>query len=136
MGRTEKGGLLKNPGFTFVELLVTMAVIGILASLALPQLQGFRRRSMVSTMQADLRTFAMHQESHFYDTSTYTDDLVVLRAKGFQNSPEVSVTVNEATFLGWAATMKHAQLLIECYMFIGNAAPVGTAVAEGQIACS
>ncbi len=127
---------MRSRGFTFVELLVTVAIIGLLASLALPQLQSFRRRSMVSTMQADLRTFAMHQEAHFYDASTYTDDMVVLRARGFHTSPEVSVTVNEATFLGWAATMEHAQLLIECYMFVGNAAPVGTAVVEGQIACS
>jgi hypothetical protein len=78
----------------------------------------------------------MHEESHYYDWSTYTDDLVVLGNAGFDPSPDVTVIVNEATFLGWSATLKHAHLLVECYMFVGNAAPVGTAVNEGAISCS
>ena len=115
---------------------MVFVLIGLLASIMLPRLQGFRYRAMESSLKTDLRTLAMHQESHYYDRSTYTDDLVALAAAGFNPSPEITVTVNEATFLGWSATLQHNLLLVECYMFVGNAAPVGTAVIEGSASCS
>ncbi len=130
------GVRLNRKGFTLIELFVVVVVIGLLASIMLPQAQGFRYRAMESSMKSDLRTLAMHEEAHYYDWTTYTDDLVVLANSGFNPSPDVTVTVNEATFLGWSATIQHAQLLVECYMFVGNAAPVGTAVNEGAVSCS
>lgn len=127
---------MNRQAFTFIELMIVMVVIGVLASIMVPKFQQFRYRAMESSLKSDLRTLAMHEESHYYDHSTYTDDLVVLGNAGFHPSPDVTVTVNEATLLGWSATVKHAQLLVECYMFVGTAAPVGTAVTEGAIACS
>jgi type II secretory pathway pseudopilin PulG len=116
--------------------MLVIIIIGLLAAILLPQLQGARRRAMAATLRTDLRTLAMHEESHYYDNSTYTDDLAVLRAAGYRASPEVTITVNEATFLGWSATVQHAMVLVECYMFVGNAAPVGTATDEGDLACT
>jgi len=127
---------LNRKGFTLIELFIVFIVIGALASIMLPQVQGFRYGAMESTLKSDLRTLAMHEESHYYDFSTYTDDLVQLGGAGFRPSPDINVVVNEATFLGWSATVQHVQLLVECYMFVGNAAPVGTAVVEGSISCS
>ena len=127
---------MNRKGFTVIELFVVFIVIGLLASIMLPQVQGFRYRAMESSLKSDMRTLAMHEESHYYDRSTYTDDLVELRNAGFNPSPDVTVIVNEATFVGWSATLRHAQLLVECYMFVGSAAPVGTAVNEGSISCS
>lgn len=130
------GVQLNRNGFTVIELLMVFTVIGVLTSIMLPQAQGFRYRAMEASMKSDLRTLAMHEESHYYDWSTYTDDLVALAAAGFNPSPDVTVTVNEATSLGWSATIQHARLLVECYMFVGNAAPVGSAVTEGSLSCS
>jgi prepilin-type N-terminal cleavage/methylation domain-containing protein len=130
------GAGLNRNGFTLMELFIVFIVIGLLASIVLPQVQRFRYRAMESTLKSDLRTLAMHEESHYYDWSTYTDDLAVLAVAGFSPSPDINVVVNEATFLGWSATVQHVQLLVECYMFVGNAAPVGTAVVEGGISCS
>lgn len=127
---------MNRKGFTLIELFLVVIVIGLLASIMLPQLQGFRYHAMEASLQSDLRTLAMHQESHYYDWSTYTDDLVALSTAGFNPSPSVTVIVNEATFLGWSATLQHDNLLVECYMFVGNAAPVGTAVTEGSVSCS
>ena len=90
----------------------------------------------MASMRRDLRTFAMHQESHYYDRASYTDDVAALRLGGFTLSPEVSISVNEATFMGWSATVEHARIPTECYLFMGDAAPVGAALTEGHMECS
>lgn len=123
-------------GFTFVELLMVFVIMGLLTALAVPRLQGYRRRALVAAMKSDLRTLGLHQESSYYDRATYTDDLALLQVSGYNPSPNVSVVVNEATFLGWSATASHTLVLTECYIFVGDAAPVGTAVNEGSVDCS
>jgi type IV pilus assembly protein PilA len=123
-------------GFTIIELLMVLVIIGLLTAIAIPRLQSYRQRAMVATMKSDLRTLGLHQESNYYDRATYTDDLALLQASGFNLSPGVAVVVNEATFLGWSATASHAQVFTQCYIFVGDAAPVGTAVNEGSVDCS
>ncbi len=93
-------------------------------------------RALIATMKQDLRTFAMHQESNYYDRASYTDDVAALEAGGLNTSPEITISVNEATILGWSATAEHANSLVECFLFVGDASPVGAATIEGNLACS
>jgi prepilin-type N-terminal cleavage/methylation domain-containing protein len=128
--------MLNRRGMTVVELLLVFTIIGLLAAIAMPRFQYAKDRAFVATMKQDLRTFAMHQESHYYDRATYTDDVNDLRAGGFDLSREVTISVNEATLLGWSATAEHAQSLVRCYVFVGGAAPLGVATVEGTMECS
>jgi Tfp pilus assembly protein PilE len=121
---------------TFVELLLVFTIIGLLATIAMPRLKHVKDRALIATMKRDLRTFAMHQESHYYDRASYTDDVAALAAGGFSASRDVTISVNEATVLGWSATAEHAASLVECYLFVGNAAPLGAATIEGSLECS
>jgi len=128
--------MLNRKGMTIIELLLVMMIIGLLAAITVPRLSHMRDRALIATMKRDLRTFAMHQESRYYDRAAYTDDVAALRAGGFTPSPGVSISVNEATILGWSATAQHVQTLVACYLFIGNAAPLGSATIEGSLECS
>ena len=127
---------MNRRGFTIIELLMAIVILGLLAAIALPRVQGYSKRAMVATMRSDLRTLGLHEESSYYDRATYTDDVAVLQTGGFYLSPDVTVVLNEATFLGWSATATHNRTPTRCYIFVGNAAPVGTAVIEGGVDCS
>jgi type IV pilus assembly protein PilA len=58
-------------GFTLIELMIVIAIIGILAAIAIPQLSLYRTRSYNSSAQTDLRNAATAQEAYFVDESTY-----------------------------------------------------------------
>ena len=123
-------------GYTFVELMMVVTILGLLASIAVNRLTSTRDRSFITAMKSDLRNFAVAQESYFYDYDAYTGDLATLEARGFQLSPGVMMTINEATVLGWSATTQHLNTAARCYVFVMGAAPVGTATTEGHISCS
>ena len=132
----QEGAMLNRRGMTLIELLLVVTIIGLLATIAMPRLKHVKERALIATLKRDLRTFAMHEESHYYDRASYTDDVAALITGGFDTSPDVTISVNEATLMGWSATAEHAQTLVECYMFVGNAAPIGAAITEGSLACS
>lgn len=67
------GAKLKNQnGFTLIELMMVIAIIGILAGIAIPQYSLYRTRSFNAAAQADLRNGATAQEAYFMDHGTYS----------------------------------------------------------------
>jgi prepilin-type N-terminal cleavage/methylation domain-containing protein len=59
-------------GFTLIELMIVIAIIGILAAIAIPQFSAYRQRSYNSAANADLRNAATAQEAYYVDSMTYT----------------------------------------------------------------
>jgi len=59
-------------GFTLIELMIVIAIIGILAAIAIPQFSAYRTRSYNSAAQSDLRNAATAQEAYYVDHQTYT----------------------------------------------------------------
>jgi prepilin-type N-terminal cleavage/methylation domain-containing protein len=71
----------RSGGYTLIELMVVMAIAGMLALLAVPLLGHQRQRSADAAMSADLRRVASLMEVYFTDTSAYSDDLTVSGAR-------------------------------------------------------
>lgn len=65
-------------GITLIELMITVAIIGILASIAYPSYTDFVVRSNRSEAQRELVRIANLQEQFYVDNRTYTNDMTVL----------------------------------------------------------
>lgn len=119
-----------------IELLIVVVIIGILAAIAIPRFSEVRDRAFRSSMVSDLKNLAVQQEVYHNANFTYGTDE---NALGFTESEGITVTINEATGTGWAATAEHEGVPTEqCGVYHGDAAASGGAPAseESLIQCT
>jgi type IV pilus assembly protein PilA len=67
-----------NKGFSLIELMVVVAIIGILATIAVPNFQKFQARSKQTNAKAELSSIYSAQKSFFAEYSTYSAVLPVV----------------------------------------------------------
>ena len=79
---------------TLLELLVVVAVIGILAAISLQELNNHRRRAIDSSMRGELRNAAMAMESYYAEYLEYPGSLASILLVGYRNTASVTLTIN------------------------------------------
>ena len=97
-------------GFTLIELMIVIAIIGILAAIAIPQFSAYRTRSYNSAAQADLRNAATAQEAYFVDESTYcnTTGTLIGSTYGLYLSDKVTFTIRNAGSTSYSMQTRHS----------------------------
>jgi prepilin-type N-terminal cleavage/methylation domain-containing protein len=61
----------RQAGFTLVELLTVLGIIGILAAIAVPQFSSRQGKAFDARIKQDARNVATAQEAYFTDNLTY-----------------------------------------------------------------
>ncbi len=81
----------ENPGFTLVEIMIVVVIIGLLAAMAIPALNKVRAKSQATTISNDIRTFRDAIEAYVLENGVF---------------PQVTGGGFPAEFSGWISEAK------------------------------
>ena len=113
-------------GFTLIELIIVVVVIGVLAGIAIARFVSVKEAAYVASMKSDLRNFVLYEQFYAEDNAgTYFSGDGV--SQGFK--PTVDVTVDAVASAGtpptWSATATHSKTSKTC--------SIGAVVASGLL---
>ena len=81
-------------GFTLVELMVVLAIIGALLAIAVPSYLGYRGRAADGAAKANIRQALPSVEAYYNDNGTYSGMTVAKLKAGYDSGLSASLSVN------------------------------------------
>ncbi len=94
MDTTHRKTAMGEQGFTLLELIVVVAVLGVLVAIALQQFSLYRSRATDAAMRSDLKNAALAMESYYGEFLDYPASVNALRLVGYRNTNGVTLTIN------------------------------------------
>lgn len=115
-----------TPGFTLIELMVTVAIAGILAAVAYPSYVKSVQKGHRGSAQAYLLDLVQRQQQYFTDNRAYAPDVATLNDPlPSEVSPYYTVAIASGTIAAPAQTTPPA--------FAITATAIGTQVSDGNL---
>lgn len=133
-----------QPGFTLVELLIVVVIIGVLAAVAVPRFSAARERAYYAALRSDLKSIQIAQEMYYTAHLAYAADLNILGFETSQGVTMAGITLagTNVAEQGWHASATHSSLGADgCVIYDGDiTGPISgagaTATAAGRPFCA
>jgi prepilin-type N-terminal cleavage/methylation domain-containing protein len=135
-------------GYTIIELIATVAILGLLASIAILKTRQTRDKALRAGMLVDLKTLVSAQEGFFSANKDYAGGIAGREVPGVGGVGRAAlaasntnvITVRYRATNGWSATVTNARMTVNprtCGVFIGPIAysPNAAVTKEGVPAC-
>lgn len=117
-------------GFTLIEMLVVVVIIGILAAVAIPKFRASKDKAKLATVKTDLKNLRTAQEAYYGDKGRYTTALSATLFK-LSTGNTGSMTGSTLSFTGTVTNSSISAAPKSCKVSVGIK---GTT--EGKMICS
>jgi prepilin-type N-terminal cleavage/methylation domain-containing protein len=112
----------RRNGFTLIEVLVVVLVIGVLAGIAIPKLGASRNKAKLASVKADVHAIRVAQEGHYAGYGRYGNLNQLRNRMNFVATPGnvATITGNEGRY---TATVVNASITSgpkECRVVYGG----------------
>ena len=87
-----------------IEILLIIAIIGLLAAIAIPQFLRYRGQAVDAQLKSDLRNAAVAVEGYFSKKSVYPTSVAEIAGYGVKATDGVTVTIDVVTPTSYTIT--------------------------------
>jgi len=123
---------MNRNGFTLIEMLIVLVIIGLLAAIAIPKFGSTKEKAYVASMKSDLRNLMTAEESFYTDSLQYTDQTDCANppaAGAVAWCPSTGNTLQQISLAkgqksGWTAQLSNAHTPVTCAIYVGQATPL------------
>jgi type IV pilus assembly protein PilA len=123
-----------DEGFTLVELLVVIIIIGVLAAIAIPVFLSQREKGYDSAVKSDLRNAATAEQTVLTETGAYSNAMADLVDAGFAYSAATNYDGNAAVMT--ATANAGSDFCLTATSRSGTAFQYSTATGLGEGTCA
>jgi prepilin-type N-terminal cleavage/methylation domain-containing protein len=92
-----KEGRGASKGFTLIELMIVIAIIGILAAIAIPNFLNYRRKAQIAQAASDIKNFEKGFIAYALDEYEFPDDSGTYNWEGADSYPYIGISILDAT---------------------------------------